>query len=87
MKSISITQQRPTDLHPCDGCHTPLWCSTFGPVVFMLVLATAHHFRKTTSLFLDGVVEAGTGRRGANAPAPAMPPSPALLQPPPQPPP
>ena len=40
----------------------------------------------TTSLFLDGVVEAGTGRRGANAPAPAMPPSPALLQPPPQPP-
>ena len=53
MKSISITQQRPTDLHPCDGCHTPLWCSTFGPVVFMLVLATAHHFRKTTSLFLD----------------------------------
>ena len=54
-KSISIAQQRPTDLHPCDGCHTPLWCSTFEPDGLhpRCSPATVNHFRKTTSLFLD----------------------------------
>eukprot|EP01047_Picozoa_sp_COSAG01_P041192 COSAG01_NODE_3520_length_5979_cov_3.900170_4_plen_236_part_00 len=55
MAPLMIAQPRLNDLRVCGGaqCETTTLCQTLGPLVFWIVLCTAHHFREAPNVFLD----------------------------------